>query len=114
MYRCGVSKGKKIPQSQSVLYYGCGQCSKTFPVTKHILSQGLICPLCLQETYHDLMEKVLDVFGPGKFLMTIFANKVSPAIACTVPVTDRMAVSGLGTCTDFHPHHAACLILADC
>ena len=39
-------------------------------------------PVFLQETYHDLMEKVLDVFGPGKFLMTIFANKVSPAY-CT-------------------------------
>ena len=31
-----------------------------------------------QETYHDLIEKVLDVFRPGHFLMTIFANKVSP------------------------------------
>ncbi|KAK7107674.1 S-adenosylmethionine decarboxylase proenzyme-like [Littorina saxatilis] len=32
-----------------------------------------------QETYNDLIEKVLDVFRPGKFLMTIFANKASIA-----------------------------------
>jgi hypothetical protein len=30
-----------------------------------------------QESYHDLIEKVLEVFNPGQFLMTIFANKVS-------------------------------------
>ncbi|XP_076445195.1 S-adenosylmethionine decarboxylase proenzyme-like [Babylonia areolata] len=32
-----------------------------------------------QETYHDMIEKVLDVFSPGHFLMTIFANKASIA-----------------------------------
>ncbi|KAK7503290.1 hypothetical protein BaRGS_00005555 [Batillaria attramentaria] len=32
-----------------------------------------------QESYHDLIEKVLDVFRPGQFLMTIFANKASIA-----------------------------------
>ena len=38
----------------------------------------------MQETYHDLMRKVLDVFRPGKFLMTIFANKVSSAVVHAV------------------------------
>ncbi|XP_071112984.1 S-adenosylmethionine decarboxylase proenzyme-like [Haliotis cracherodii] len=32
-----------------------------------------------QETYQDMIEKVLSVFNPGKFLMTIFANKASLA-----------------------------------
>ncbi|KAJ8315685.1 hypothetical protein KUTeg_007835 [Tegillarca granosa] len=32
-----------------------------------------------QESYHDLVSKVLDTFRPGKFLMTIFANKASIA-----------------------------------
>ncbi|KAL8579536.1 hypothetical protein ACOMHN_025489 [Nucella lapillus] len=32
-----------------------------------------------QETYHDLIDKVLKVFRPGQFLMTIFANKASIA-----------------------------------
>lgn len=32
-----------------------------------------------QESYHELIDKVLDVFRPGKFLMTIFANKASIA-----------------------------------
>lgn len=31
------------------------------------------------ESYHELIEKVLDVFRPKKFLMTIFANKASIA-----------------------------------
>ncbi|XP_012940067.1 S-adenosylmethionine decarboxylase proenzyme [Aplysia californica] len=32
-----------------------------------------------QESYDDLIKKVLNVFNPGKFLMTVFANKASIA-----------------------------------
>lgn len=33
--------------------------------------------LLIKENYMELMEKVLNAFKPGKFLMTVFANKVT-------------------------------------
>jgi hypothetical protein len=32
--------------------------------------------MIVKENYMELMEKVLNTFKPGKFLMTVFANKV--------------------------------------
>ena len=33
-----------------------------------------------QDTYEDLIASVLDIFKPGKFLMTLMANEVNPGI----------------------------------
>ena len=33
--------------------------------------------MCSQASYDGLIMKVLEVFNPGKFLMTVFANNVS-------------------------------------
>lgn len=30
-----------------------------------------------QQSYHDLITRVLETFQPGKFVLTVFANKVS-------------------------------------
>ena len=38
--------------------------------------------LVLQDSYRELLNKVLDIFQPGKFLLTVFANKAS--VACNV------------------------------
>lgn len=31
------------------------------------------------KSYSDLIERVIDTFKPGKFIVTVFANKTSPA-----------------------------------
>ena len=32
----------------------------------------------MQEDYGDLVKRILTVFNPGKFVMTLFASKVNP------------------------------------
>ncbi|XP_062591112.1 S-adenosylmethionine decarboxylase proenzyme-like isoform X1 [Saccostrea cucullata] len=47
-----------------------------------------------QENYMELMKKVLDTFKPGKFLMTVFANKESMAKDSHKQLEDKDYVPG--------------------
>jgi len=47
-----------------------------------------------QESYDDLIKKVLDCFNPGKFLMTVFANKASIAREAHKQLEKNDAIQG--------------------
>ncbi|KAK6170700.1 hypothetical protein SNE40_019024 [Patella caerulea] len=47
-----------------------------------------------RESYDELVKKVLEVFRPGKFLMTIFANKASVAKDCHKEINDAESLQG--------------------
>ncbi|XP_064608438.1 S-adenosylmethionine decarboxylase proenzyme-like [Liolophura sinensis] len=47
-----------------------------------------------QKSYHDLLKKILKVFSPGKFLMTIFANQESIAKDSPKDLENMTAVQG--------------------
>lgn len=34
-------------------------------------------------SYSDLIKRVIDTFKPGKFIVTVFANKTSPAFSAS-------------------------------
>ncbi|KAK3603350.1 hypothetical protein CHS0354_025955 [Potamilus streckersoni] len=46
-----------------------------------------------QESYNELINRVLDTFRPGKFLMTIFANKASIARESHKGIEDKRTIN---------------------
>ncbi|BES87433.1 unnamed protein product [Nesidiocoris tenuis] len=49
-----------------------------------------------QDSYLDVIRRVLDVFKPGKFVLTLFANKASPAADCPKLIKKRGKYDSFG------------------